>query len=145
MLLAKDLLERQGYTVLLRAQVGFNTEIIDVLGIKNGEKVGVECQILPSHVIMQHKLEAYKPYITKLMLAVPRNVVPNKIPAEIEILKLEVDKPVPKGVKLSLVISEEANAFLRAHNRPKGEVSRIVEELIMQKFALLTEQKPATN
>lgn len=136
MLLAKDILEKQGYTVLLRVQVGDAQPlgIIDVLGIKNGEKVAVECQILPNRTVMQHKLEAYKPYITKLILAVPKNVTPKNIPAEIEVLKLEIDKPVPKGVKLTLTISKEADDLLHAQNRRTGDISRIVEELIIAKF-----------
>lgn len=133
MMLAKAILEKQGYTVLLRVQVGDAQPlgIIDVLGIKDGEKVAVECQILPNSTVMQHKLEAYKPHITKLMLAIPRNVTPHNIPAEIEILKLDIDKPAAKGVKLFLVLSVEAAGLLRA----QGDVNRVVEELILAKFA----------
>jgi hypothetical protein len=134
MLLAKDYLEKLGYTVVLRAQVGINTGIIDVLGVKNGEKVAIECQILPSQAIMQSKHEKYKPYISKLMLAVPKNVTPHNIPAEIEVLNLDVEKPVPKGVKLTLTISKEADDLLHAQNRRTGDISRIVEELIIAKF-----------
>jgi len=131
MMLAKDYLEKQGYTVVLKAQVN-GTGIIDVLGIKGSEKVAVECQLLPSASMMQRKLLLYRLHITKLMLAIPKNVTAHNIPAEIEVLQLDVERTMPTGKKLVLTVSEEADKLLRGQN---GDMSKIIDAMIKKEFA----------
>ena len=66
-----DYLNKQGYTTELNAILKPTRFHIDVLGIKNTEKVGVECQsILPKNTF-KHKETKYKPFLTFLLYAFP--------------------------------------------------------------------------
>ena len=126
LLLAKDYLEKLGYTVVLKAQIN-GTGIIDVLGIKDGEKVAVECQLLPSASMMQRKLLLYGSHINKLMLAIPKNVTAHNIPSEIEVLRLDVERVMPTGKKVVLMLSPEVDRLLRT----QADMSAFVEKLIL--------------
>jgi hypothetical protein len=80
---------------------------------------------------MKEKLDKYKPYITKLILAVPKDVYVHDIPPEIEVLTLDVTRPTPKKVMLQVAISLEANELLRTNCfRKKGDLGNVIDALI---------------
>lgn len=133
MLLAKDYLEKLGYTVVTRATIYNDKDsigIIDVLGIKNGTKVGIECQVLPSHVVMEKKLAQFGPYLTKLVLGVANNVPVHDIPEKIEILTLPVEKPPSKMVQLQVMLDKKHDDIIRRNLKKKGDLGKRVEHAL---------------
>lgn len=49
-----------------------------------------------------------------------------------------VSQDKPKTVNLNIVLSEEANELLRQKVRKKGDISRIIESLILKEFKLMS-------
>lgn len=74
--LSAERLTQEGYEV----KVLPNKPRVDVLGIKENEKVGVECLVRGNPTLINKKLQLYKPLLSKLIFAVPKWVklkVPN--------------------------------------------------------------------
>jgi len=134
MQLAKQHLEQQGYETVLRVRLN-SGGILDVLGIKGKERIGIECQIVPSKAIIEQKKKNYGPYLNRLIVAFPQNAKHASLPSDIELLALPVDKPKPKGVRVQFMISEEVErrfreAIFRTKGMKKGNISQALEEAI---------------
>ena len=116
-------LEKQGFEVVFQARV--NNGKVDVLGIKKGERVAIECQVTPNWKIFVSKVKRYKPYLSKLILAIPKNVRPRLAPEGIEVVQLDVEKYRPK--RFQIVLPDDLSMWLRKKALKKGGISKIVE------------------
>lgn len=67
MRLSAERLKSEGYEVRILPR----KPRVDVLGFKDGEKIGVECLLRPGPLMMKKKLERYKPHLTRLVFALP--------------------------------------------------------------------------
>jgi hypothetical protein len=131
MRLAGDYLKKKGYEVVNRSRV--NSGIVDVLGIKQGERVGIECQVVPSWKIFVHKTQIYSKYLSKLILAIPKNVAPRLMPEGVELLKLDVERPKPHG-KIVVVLDDDVEDWVRSQNRKKGDISKLINQVLQKEM-----------
>jgi len=127
---ARALLEKQGYEVVFSARV--DSGVVDVLGIKNGKRVGIECQVIPNWKIFVDKIKRYSPFVSKLILAIPKNVTPRLAPEGVEVIKLDVERYFPKRV--TIVLDDDVEELVRKQTRKKGDFSRIVNEALREKL-----------
>jgi Holliday junction resolvase len=99
MRLAGIYLKNQGYVVVFSARI--DSGVVDVVGIKDKEKVGIECQLVPSPTIIKDKMRKYSPFLTKLVLAVSKNTKVNNVPKEIEVIRLDVEIPEKVTIRIN--------------------------------------------
>lgn len=119
---AGELLKKQGFEVVFRARV--NNGVADVLGIKRGERIAIECQVVPNWKVFIHKVKTYKPYVSKLILAIPKNVRPRLAPEGIEIIKLDVEKPKPWGTTIRI------NRSTLERLKAQGKYGEILDDIL---------------
>ena len=111
---AAEWLKSQGYEVVFQAKI--NDLRIDVLGIKDKEKVGVECMTWPNWKALKERLEKCKGKLSRLIVAIPSYVTTKQTVEGIEIMKIELPKNfiritvrIPQDLyeKLTLLAIEE--------------------------------------
>ena len=129
---AKEYLKQRGYQVFFRVRLN-GGGLLDVLGVKDNEKVGIECQVVPNWTIYVEKIKRYKPSLDKLLLAVPHNANTQLAPEGLEILRFKANRTTPH--KITVTLTDENEKWLRTQNHKKGDMSKIINALLQEYFS----------
>ena len=140
MLLAADYLKQKGYEVVFRARLN-NHGVVDVLGIKGKEHVGIECQIVPGWKVLTSKIRRYSS-LSKLILAIPKNVKPRLSPEGLEIIKLDVERPKPLWTVIQ-VLPEDHKRLTQLKGELTSKQGKVVYYQDVVKFLLDEHEKKA--
>lgn len=126
-------LRAEGYEVLIYPSLGEGCRV-DVLAIKGGERIGVECMVRPSWEAIRGRLDACRGQLTRLLLAVPSDVdVSERGRVEgVEVLRVELPKEY-RRVKVAVQIPELLWERLKAiAERLRTSDERLVERAIAE-------------
>lgn len=132
-----EFLQQQGYEVVFQAKL--NNGRIDVFGIKNREKIGIECQVVPSWKMLAEKTKKYKPYLNKFIVAIPSYVKPRLQPENIEIIKFDVPRALSTANEINLRVSGvERELWAEVKKKATMEdktVGQVLNEILKAYFA----------
>jgi hypothetical protein len=127
-------LKERGYDVARQATI--NDVRLDVLGFKEGEKVGVECLVRPNKWIIEDKVKRYAPKVDHLIFAYPKGF-PISLPEGIEGWSFDMEVPSERKLVVSLSDELEEKVRLRAkeeYEGKRGAISIIVEKALKKYF-----------
>jgi hypothetical protein len=131
MLEAAEYLKKQGYEVVFKARINHNSKV-DVVGIKTGEKIGIECQVIPGWKIIADKAKRYRE-LSKLILAVPKNVkVRHLMPEGVELMRLSIEHK-PMFQLHSISFDDDVAEFVENWRRKQDKIpsfSKAVNDLL---------------
>lgn len=119
-----ECLQKQGYTTFFSATLYPSRYRTDVLGLKDTEIVGIECQTgLDKHNI-EYKVKNNLPHLTKMIFAIPllwNGIVPES--NKFEVIKIDTENKIKNNIwvgqpkqgnaKLTLSVKAETREYLK--------------------------------
>jgi len=135
---AKEYLNKKGYQVFFRVRLN-GGGLLDVLGVKEKQRVGIECQVVPNWKIYVEKIKRYGPSLDKLTLAVPQNANIQLAPEGLEILRFKATRTNTR--KITITLTDENEKWLREQNHKKGDMGKILNDLMEKEQRIESEDK----
>lgn len=115
---AKKKLQDMGCSYILTEARLESLDRVDLMGILNDEKIGVECMVKCVPSLLKKKIEKYKPHLDRFVLCVPAYT---KMPdTDEEVWRIDIPfEPPSLGERISFDLDEGLVRRLRLHIQKK--------------------------